>query len=88
MFTVGRKGCDLSIRDQTMPSTLCELKQSEVMTSDFSISNSSQSLLLTQSLAEWWSISCIPGDNREWSYCSGQWQVLPEKYLCSSTGWG
>ncbi|ESQ37911.1 hypothetical protein EUTSA_v10028366mg [Eutrema salsugineum] len=29
VFTVGRRGCDLSIKDQSMPSTLCELKQSE-----------------------------------------------------------
>ncbi|CAG7881763.1 unnamed protein product [Brassica rapa] len=29
VFTVGRRGCDLSIKDQSMPSTLCELKQSD-----------------------------------------------------------
>ncbi|KAL0846195.1 hypothetical protein Bca101_019441 [Brassica carinata] len=29
VFTVGRRGCDLSIKDQSMPSTLCELKQAE-----------------------------------------------------------
>ncbi|CAN8237774.1 unnamed protein product [Cochlearia groenlandica] len=29
VFTVGRRGCDLSIKDQYMPSILCELKQSE-----------------------------------------------------------
>ncbi|CAH8336846.1 unnamed protein product [Eruca vesicaria subsp. sativa] len=29
VFTVGRKGCDLSIKDQYMPSVLCELRQSE-----------------------------------------------------------
>uniref|UniRef100_A0A1J3J799 ATPase family AAA domain-containing protein 1 n=1 Tax=Noccaea caerulescens TaxID=107243 RepID=A0A1J3J799_NOCCA len=29
VFTVGRRGCDLTIRDQLMPSTLCELKQTE-----------------------------------------------------------
>ncbi|KAJ0235702.1 AAA-type ATPase family protein [Hirschfeldia incana] len=29
VFTVGRKGCDLSIKDQSMPSVLCELRQSE-----------------------------------------------------------
>ncbi|XP_010429750.1 PREDICTED: uncharacterized protein LOC104714166 isoform X1 [Camelina sativa] len=29
VFTVGRRGCDLSIKDQSMPATLCELKQSE-----------------------------------------------------------
>ena len=33
MFTVGRRGCDLSIKDQSMPITLCELKQAEVKTS-------------------------------------------------------
>ncbi|KAG2260472.1 hypothetical protein Bca52824_079766 [Brassica carinata] len=29
VFTVGRRGCDLSIKDQSMPSVLCELRQSE-----------------------------------------------------------
>ncbi|KAJ4905440.1 AAA-type ATPase family protein [Raphanus sativus] len=29
VFTVGRRGCDLSIKDQSMPSTLCEIKQSD-----------------------------------------------------------
>ncbi|KAF3565085.1 hypothetical protein DY000_02010889 [Brassica cretica] len=29
VFTVGRRGCDLYIKDQSMPSTLCELKQAE-----------------------------------------------------------
>ncbi|CDY22053.1 BnaA09g00820D [Brassica napus] len=29
VFTVGRRGCDLSIKDQSMPSSLCELKQAE-----------------------------------------------------------
>ncbi|KFK30845.1 hypothetical protein AALP_AA6G033000, partial [Arabis alpina] len=29
VFTVGRRGCDLSIKEQNMPSALCELKQSE-----------------------------------------------------------
>ncbi|XP_023635759.1 uncharacterized protein LOC17884288 isoform X2 [Capsella rubella] len=29
VFTVGRRGCDLSIKDQSMPTTLCEIKQSE-----------------------------------------------------------
>ncbi|XP_013611410.1 PREDICTED: uncharacterized protein LOC106318103 isoform X2 [Brassica oleracea var. oleracea] len=29
VFTVGRRGCDLSIKDQSMPITLCELKQAE-----------------------------------------------------------
>ncbi|CAH8352523.1 unnamed protein product [Eruca vesicaria subsp. sativa] len=29
VFTVGRRGCDLSIKDQSMPSNLCELKQAE-----------------------------------------------------------
>ncbi|KAL0667341.1 hypothetical protein Bca4012_030045 [Brassica carinata] len=33
VFTVGRRGCDLSIKDQYMPSTLCEIKQSDVRTS-------------------------------------------------------
>nr|VDD07645.1 unnamed protein product [Brassica oleracea] len=33
VFTVGRRGCDLSIKDQNMPSTLCEIKQSDVRTS-------------------------------------------------------
>lgn len=30
VFTVGRRGCDLSIKDQSIPSVLCELSQSEV----------------------------------------------------------
>ncbi|CAH8305318.1 unnamed protein product [Eruca vesicaria subsp. sativa] len=29
VFTVGRRGCDLSIKDQSMPSVLCELRQME-----------------------------------------------------------
>ncbi|CAG7867660.1 unnamed protein product [Brassica rapa] len=29
VFTVGRRGCDLSIKDQSIPSVLCELSQSE-----------------------------------------------------------
>ncbi|KAJ0245228.1 AAA-type ATPase family protein [Hirschfeldia incana] len=29
VFTVGRKGCDLSIKDQSVPSVLCELRQME-----------------------------------------------------------
>ncbi|KFK42647.1 hypothetical protein AALP_AA1G022100 [Arabis alpina] len=29
VYTVGRKGCDLCIKDQSMPSVLCELRQSE-----------------------------------------------------------
>ncbi|KAL0800650.1 hypothetical protein Bca101_055825 [Brassica carinata] len=29
VFTVGSRGCDLSIRDQSMPSVLCELRQME-----------------------------------------------------------
>ncbi|ESQ36643.1 hypothetical protein EUTSA_v10006579mg [Eutrema salsugineum] len=29
VFTVGRRGCDLCIKDQSMPSVLCELRQSE-----------------------------------------------------------
>ena len=30
VFTVGRLGCNLSIKDHSMPSTLCELKQAKV----------------------------------------------------------
>lgn len=30
VFTVGRRGCDLSIKDQSIPSVLCELRHSEV----------------------------------------------------------
>ncbi|CAH2035895.1 unnamed protein product, partial [Thlaspi arvense] len=29
VFTVGRRGCDLCIKDQSMPSVLCEMRQSE-----------------------------------------------------------
>ncbi|WZZ19616.1 hypothetical protein YC2023_112705 [Brassica napus] len=29
VFTVGRRGCDLSIKDQSIPSVLCELRHSE-----------------------------------------------------------
>ncbi|KAG7595622.1 AAA+ ATPase domain [Arabidopsis suecica] len=29
VFTVGRRGCDLCIRDHSMPNVLCELRQSE-----------------------------------------------------------
>lgn len=32
VFTVGRRGCDLCIRDHSMPNVLCELRQSEVWT--------------------------------------------------------
>lgn len=94
VFTVGSRGCDLSIRDQSMPSVLCELRQMTVWMNClicFVEFSTSPTFLLIMFFflfkAAGRSFGCLAGDYRDWSCCSGQWQGLPKEYLCSSAGW-
>ncbi|KAL0844699.1 hypothetical protein Bca101_017945 [Brassica carinata] len=77
VFTVGRRGCDLSIKAQSMPNTLCEIKQSDVRTSNFPllISDSlrTKALFLHIYCAARRSIGCNSGEiDRHNGLCKGR----------------